>query len=235
MTKDEVMAYLEAHRNAAVKRIYTSHGAIEPLFGVKLGDLKTLKKKIKTDHRLALELYQTGNSDAMYLAGLIEDPEQVTARQMEEWIKTANWDMLSDRCVAAVAAKTPFAFELARRWVASSNESTVCAGYGIYCILFSVLDDREIDFDEVRRLLDEMTGKIHDQTLRVQNGMKNFLINAGIYIKPLHDVALVAAEKIGAIEPAIVKNSCNIQTAVDYIKKYEEKGKIGIKIKKFRA
>jgi hypothetical protein len=39
------------------------HGAPEPIFGVKFGDLKRVKK----DHQLALGLYSTGNSDAMYL------------------------------------------------------------------------------------------------------------------------------------------------------------------------
>ena len=59
MTKDEVMLFLKDHGNEQTKKIYLSHGAKEPLFGVKLGSLKELKKKIKTDHKLALELYNT--------------------------------------------------------------------------------------------------------------------------------------------------------------------------------
>ena len=59
-----------------------SHGASEPLYGVKMGDLKELKKRIRADRALAQELFATGNSDAMYFAGQIEDPKQVTAGQM---------------------------------------------------------------------------------------------------------------------------------------------------------
>lgn len=136
MTKDEVMIYLKEYGNEQTKKIYISHGAKEPLYGVKLGDLKALKKKIKTDHNLALELYKTGNTDAMYFAGLIEDPKEVTIEQLNEWVKAAYWDMLSERCVAVVVAKTPFGFEIARKWIKSSEEEIVCADYAVYSTLF---------------------------------------------------------------------------------------------------
>jgi 3-methyladenine DNA glycosylase AlkD len=71
MTTDEVMLELSKFRNEQTKKVFTRHGAREPFFGVKVGDLKILVKKIKTDHKLALELFKTGNSDAMYLAGLV--------------------------------------------------------------------------------------------------------------------------------------------------------------------
>lgn len=231
MTKEEVMLYLKEHGNEQTKKIYLSHGAKEPLFGVKLADLKELKKKIKTNHPLALELYKTGNSDAMYLAGLIEDPEQVTVEQMDEWVKSAYWDMLSERCVAVVAAKTPFGFKLARKWINSSEEFIVCAGYAIYSTLFTILDDRDIDLEEVKDLLNKIADNIHTETIRIQNSMNNFVIMAGIYIKPLHEYTLEIAEKVGRIQPVIAENNCNIQTATEYLKKYAEKGKIGVKIK----
>ena len=72
MTKEEVLHALELLGSAATKKIYMRHGAREPFFGVKVGDLKKWKKKIGQDQALALALYNTGNSDAMYLAGLIE-------------------------------------------------------------------------------------------------------------------------------------------------------------------
>jgi 3-methyladenine DNA glycosylase AlkD len=39
------------------------------VFGVKIGDLKVIQKKVKKDHQLAMELFDTGIYDAMYLAG----------------------------------------------------------------------------------------------------------------------------------------------------------------------
>jgi hypothetical protein len=54
---------------------------------------------------------------------------------------------------------------------------------------------------------------------------------AGIYILPLHEFTLEIAERIGKIKPTINENNCNIQSATEYLNKYAEKGKIGVKIK----
>jgi L-serine deaminase len=97
--------------------------------------------------------------------------------------------------------------------------------------LFTVLDDSEIDLEEVKNLLNQIAKNIHSETSRIQNSMNNFVIMAGIYIKPLHEFALEIAVKIGKINSIIAENNCNTQTAEEYLKKYAEKGRIGIKIK----
>lgn len=43
------------------------------MFGVSVADMKVIAKRIKGEQDLACELYQTGNSDAMYLAGMVAD------------------------------------------------------------------------------------------------------------------------------------------------------------------
>src|SRR3569832_1799209 len=73
MTVPEIMSYLEAKGSESIKKILVKHGVKEPFFGVKVGDLKPIQKKIKKDYQLAKNLYTTGNADAMYLAGLIAD------------------------------------------------------------------------------------------------------------------------------------------------------------------
>ena len=83
MTAKEIVAELETLGNESHKRIMLKHGAQEPIFGVKIEDLKKIQKRIKKDHRLALELYDTGISDAMYLAGLIADDAKMTSENLE--------------------------------------------------------------------------------------------------------------------------------------------------------
>ncbi|MDB4572960.1 DNA alkylation repair protein, partial [Akkermansiaceae bacterium] len=89
MTVGEVMAELESLGNEQTKKTLLRHGAVEPLFGVKIGDLKGLRKELKNDHDIALALYGTGNSDAMYLAGLIADSEKVTEEELDRWVNEA--------------------------------------------------------------------------------------------------------------------------------------------------
>lgn len=89
MNINEIITKLEEYGNSQTKSIYLRHGAKEPFFGVKVGDLKKIVKKVKTNHPLALELCDTGNSDAMYLAGLIADPIMVTKEELRDWVKRA--------------------------------------------------------------------------------------------------------------------------------------------------
>ena len=83
MTTAEIMTSLEEFGNEQTKKTLMNHGAQEPLFGVKVQDLKKLLKKTKKNHDLSLELYATGNSDAMYLAGLMADEKQITREQLQ--------------------------------------------------------------------------------------------------------------------------------------------------------
>src|SRR5438093_1124314 len=71
MTAREIVAELKTLGNDGYKRIMLNHGAKEPIYGVKIEDMKKIQKRVKRDYQLALDLYDTGVSDAMYLAGLI--------------------------------------------------------------------------------------------------------------------------------------------------------------------
>ncbi|WP_315823067.1 DNA alkylation repair protein [Paraflavitalea speifideaquila] len=89
MTKTEVMKELQSMGSEDVKARWIKHGAREPFFGVLVGDLKKVVKKIKNDQQLAMELYDTGNSDAMYLAGLVADGAKMTSKQLQAWVEKA--------------------------------------------------------------------------------------------------------------------------------------------------
>ena len=78
MTAAEVVKQLEPLGSESTRKVLRNHGVAEPLFGVKIGDLQRIQKRVKTDHALALELYDTGIYDAMYLAGMIADPQRMT-------------------------------------------------------------------------------------------------------------------------------------------------------------
>src|SRR5262249_55399880 len=99
MTAKEIVDELKSLGNEASKKVLLKHGAKEPFFGVKIEDLKKIQKRIKNDHALALALYDTGISDAMYLAGLIADDAQMTKKDLERWAERAYWYMLSEYTV----------------------------------------------------------------------------------------------------------------------------------------
>lgn len=231
VTAHGVLATLKKLGDEETKRSYMNHGAKEPLFGVPLTQLKALKKSIKTNHELALSLYQTGNSDAMYFAGLIDDPEKVTPDQLATWVEKANWDMISERCVAVLASKTPYGFQMARQWILSDRTETKCAGYALYGQLFRSVDDKAMDMTEVANLLDNIAEQMLMENVRTQNAMTNCLILAGVHIEAQFPKALKVAAQIGQLSPIAGKNNCNFKAATAYLEKYALQGKIGIKIK----
>ena len=113
VTLDQVMAELAAKGSESYKRIMFRHGAKEPYFGVKIGDMKPIQKKIRGDQTLALELYATGNGDAQYLAGMVADGKKMTTAQLQQWADTASWSMISGTIVPWVVAEHPEGFALA--------------------------------------------------------------------------------------------------------------------------
>lgn len=90
MTAEEILDELEALGSASTKKmLMKNYGIREPFFGVKIGDLKMIQKRIKKDYQLALDLYDSGNYDAMYLAGLIADDARMTKKDLRRWVKKA--------------------------------------------------------------------------------------------------------------------------------------------------
>src|SRR5436190_16199242 len=94
MTANEIVAELKSRGSESIKKVLIKHGAREPFFGVKVEHLKKIQKRIKKDYQLALDLYATGNSDAMYLAGLIADDAQMTKKDLQRWVEQAYWSLL---------------------------------------------------------------------------------------------------------------------------------------------
>ena len=68
-------------------------------FGVPMPVVRKLAKELGKDHKLALALWKTKVHEARILAGLIDDPTQVTEKQMDSWVKCFNsWDVCDQLC-----------------------------------------------------------------------------------------------------------------------------------------
>ena len=88
MTANEILEEIRPLGSDSYKRVMFNHGVKEPLFGVKISDLQKIVKRIKKDYQLALDLYDTGVYDAMYLAGLIADDMRMTKENLQQWVET---------------------------------------------------------------------------------------------------------------------------------------------------
>ncbi|WP_188997203.1 DNA alkylation repair protein [Paenibacillus nasutitermitis] len=231
MTTAEIMNKLEQMGTEQTRRTFQNHGASQPLFGVKIGDLKKLVKEVRKDQQLAAALYATGNSDAMYLAGLAIDPASIKKELLQTWVKQANWYMLSEYTVAGVAAESPYALELAREWMDSDEELIAACGWSTYANYISVTPDADLDLNEIRSLLDKAEQTIHSERNRVRYTMNGFVIIAGSAVASLHEEALAAAGRIGKVQVNMGQTACKVPPADAYIQKVKARGKIGVKKK----
>ena len=94
-----------------------------------------IAKSIGKNHKLAGDLWNTGLHEARIIACLIDDPDKVTEKQMEKWVKDFNsWD-LCDQCCNNLFRKTRFAHQKAVEWSSREEEFVKRAGFVMIAVL----------------------------------------------------------------------------------------------------
>ncbi len=230
-TLSEVMKELESLGNAQQVKTYRRHGADGPMFGVKVGDLKLIQKKIKGNQTLAMELWDTGNADAMYLAALVADGSKMTIKRLDNWAKTAWWQMLSEYSVPWVASEHPQAFSVAKKWISNKQVHIQTSGWNAYSAAISIRPDSELDLAEIESMLESVENGIDQAPNRVKYVMNGFVISVGSYVKPMLGKAKATAKRLGAVEVDVGETACKVPLATDYIAKIEKANRVGLKRK----
>lgn len=235
MTAIQILKELQEYGDEQTKSVLMKHGAKEPIFGVKVQDLKKILRKTKKNHELSLELYATGNSDAMYLAGLMADEKKITKEQLEDWVDKAYWYYLSEYTVPWVVAETDYGIELGIKWIQSDRETVASAGWGTLAYYAAVNEDEKLDTNLYIELLDTVKKEIHSAQNRVRYTMNGFVIAVGTYVEALTDKSKETAKEIGKVSVDVGGTACKVPLANDYIDKVIDKGRVGVKRKTARC
>jgi 3-methyladenine DNA glycosylase AlkD len=103
--------------------------------GVSIPKLQGLAQKIGKSHKLAEGLWSSAVHEARILACMIDDPQQITADQLDRWaIGFDSWD-LCDQCCNRLFSKTPFACQKALAWAGQPEEFVKRAGFVLMAVL----------------------------------------------------------------------------------------------------
>jgi hypothetical protein len=232
MKAKEILKELEALGSEGTRNmLIRNHGVREPCFGVKIGDMKPIVKRIKADYQLALDLYDSGNYDAMYLAGLIADDARMTKKDLQHWVDGAYGGSLHGTTVPGVAAGSPHGWAMAMKWIKSSKPTVASAGWSTLSCLVALKGDSELDLGELERLIGTVQEGIHQAPDAVRYAMNNFVISVGCYVAPLTEAAIAAAGAIGPVSADLGNNSCKVPFAPETIRKVQQRGAIGKKRK----
>lgn len=216
MTYAEVMAELKKLGTAQNIKIYKRHGAGDNLFGVSFANLNKLQKKIKIDHQLALQLWESGNTDARTLATMIVDPKQMTPSLADRWIKNLSSYGLVD-LLAGLFAKTLFAKEKMEEWMKSPKEFIRQCGYSILGGLLK--NGAGISETDCQRYLKTIEKEIHTSPNRARHSMNGAVIGIGVFKPALTAEAFATAKKIGKVEVDHGETGCKTPDAIEYIQK----------------
>lgn len=204
MTTHEILTQLKSLGDAARRAHNTKAGAPDNQFGVKLGDIRVIAKKIKTDHELALKLWQTGNVEAQLLATLIIKPKSLSAVEVDKLTRSTTCAQVADWLNSYVVAEHPEKETLREKWMKAKDRWAARAGWHFTA---SRVNKGADDLD-LPALLDRIEKEMPMAAPEVQWTMNNTLAAIGIHDPKLRKRAVAIGEKIGLYSDWPVSKGC---------------------------
>lgn len=197
------------------RKTYKRHGVQGELYGVSYAHLGTLKKKIKVDHELARQLWESGVHDARILATMIADPAQGSS-VVDDWIKDVNSYVLTDALATFAAQSSPDPKKI-DKWLKSKDEWIGCFGWSLFARLART--GGPFSDEALEQYLDTIEHDIHRAKNRVRHSMNSAVIGIGGRNEKLQKKALAAAARIGKVEVDHGDTDCKTPDAAAYIRK----------------
>ncbi len=204
MTVKEVLTKLESLGDDARRKHNTKAGAPDNQFGVKLGDIRGVATKIKSDHVLALKLWETGNVEAQLLAALILKPTSLSADELDAMTRSTTCAQVADWLNAYVVAQHPEKDVLRGKWMKDKDRWAARAGWNLTA---SGVNKGVEGFDVVA-LLDRIEKELPKAMPEVQWTMNNTLAAIGIKHAALRKRVIAIGEKIGLYRDWPVSKGC---------------------------
>lgn len=110
----EILRRIKPLQNGTVAEAMKLRGVNYKLnWGASIVSLRQLAENYTPDHLLALKLWNKQWRETMILATLLEIPEEVTANQMDFWVKQIPQVEIAEQAAMNLFSKSPLAFEKA--------------------------------------------------------------------------------------------------------------------------
>lgn len=214
MTLKETLTSLKAMANEKMFAQNVKHGAGKNQFGVKLGDIRALGNKIKSNHDLALELWKTENIDARLLATLIIQPKKLSVQELSELVNSIAFVQEAEWLNAYVVKDHPQKETVREKWMNSKNPWAARAGWS----LTSGRIAREPEGLDIVNLLDRIESEMPVAPPEVQWTMNSALAQIGIHFPKHRRRAIDIGESLGIYRDYPVSKGCTSPFAPIWIK-----------------
>ena len=199
MRYGEVIARLKAEANPDNVAGMARFG-IRPAraFGVSMPVLKKMAREIGKDHAMALKLWASAIHEARVLAAMIDDPVQVSQKQMDSWAADFDSWAVCDSTCGYLFDKSPFAWEKALQWSGRREEFVKRAGFALMAWL--AVHDKRAEDEKFIPMLEIIEREASDGRNFVRKAVNWALRQIGKRNKNLHKLALETARRIRALD-----------------------------------
>ena len=196
---DDVLAELHARANPANVAGMARFGIVgAQRLGVAMPDLRRIAKAAGRDHQLALALWQTGIPEARIVAALVDQPDQVTEQQMEDWVEDFEaWDVCDQVCMN-LFDKTPLAWQKVRDWAERDEEFVKRAAFALLACL--AWHDKAADDQRFIELLPLFARAAADQRNYVKKAVSWALRTIGKRNARLNQAAIQTARELQQLD-----------------------------------
>lgn len=197
MNLKEVLRWLE-RRGTRRHRIGLARYGITTAraFGVPVGTLQALRKRIGRDQQLSLDLWRSGWLEARLLAALVGDPQQVTRRQMDAWARSfENWATCDAACFH-LFDKTAHAWAKVVQWAKAKREFEKRGAFALLASL--ALHDKGAADAVFTALLPVVEREAGDERNFVKKAVSWALRGIGKRNRELHAAATAVARRLAA-------------------------------------
>jgi len=195
----QILSELKKHSSPKDREGMARFG-INPKFalGVRIPVLRTLAKKNGKNHELALALWKTKIHEARILAAMVDEPQKVSSRQINDWLKDFNsWD-LCDQCCMNLFDKLPSAFQKAKEWAKRKREFERRAGFALMASL--AFHDKKVKDEEFLKFFPLIKKYSIDNRNFVKKAISWALRQIGKRNKSLQKEAIKLAKEIQKID-----------------------------------
>lgn len=211
----EALAKLEALGDAKVRAQNVKRGAGDlPQYGVLMGNIRKVAKEIRTDHELALQLWDTGIIDARLLALLLLKAKLLTADQVDAMVRSSGFVQVFDWLDSNVLRHHVDKEALRQRW---ENDPDPWAARA-YWSLTAERVGKNPEGLGIPGLLDRIEVEMEGAAPEPQWTMNNTLAGIGIHFPEHRERALAIGESLGVYRDYPTPKGCTSPFAPIWIR-----------------
>ena len=222
---EQALAELRGHGSEANRLGMARFGiATDAALGVSVPNIRAIGRKIRHDHALASALWQTGIHEARILASLVDKPQWVTPRQMDEWAAGFDsWDVCDQVC-GNLFDRTSYADEKIVAWAGDSREFVKRAAFAM--MAWRAVHDKDAPDETLAAYLPLIRREATDPRNFVKKAVNWALRQIGKRSAALHGPSLALARELSRSDDRAAR-----WTGTDAVRELESeavRGKLGL-------